>query len=151
MSNATTTITVPDTTEARAASAATIIAPDDFEEQPPTKKQRKEVRRAERQAAEDDEIAAQDAELDASGREYARTWRAYEEARARLMQTIVHEVGSVANINGAAHRDLTDDEVSRVLIGRKRAAQWAWSEFQSAEAQYMIAVDGNMPVEFRQP
>lgn len=95
--------------------------------------------------------AAEDALLDDAGRAYARAWKEYEAARSRVMHSLVYEEGSVAATDRVAHRDLTDEERADLTERRIRAAQSAWSEFQHAERMYVLAVDGNMPVEFRQP
>ncbi|MCK8608878.1 hypothetical protein [Agromyces sp. C10] len=95
--------------------------------------------------------AAEDAIRKNNGRAYAEAWQAYEEARSRLMHSLVYEEGSVAATDRVAHRDLTGEERADLTERRIRGAQLAWAEFQTAERAYVFAVDGNMPVEFRQP
>ena len=101
--------------------------------------------------ADVERLAAEDAPLEISGRAYADAWTEYEEARSRLMYSLVYEEGSVAATNQVAHRGLTDEERVNLTERGIRAAQSPWSEFQRAERMHVVAIGGNIPVEFRRP
>lgn len=96
------------------------------------------------------EIAEQDAELEHTGRRYAETWAAYEEARGLLMDTVVYAPGSVAARDRVSLRELTSKERAEVLDQRTKAVQEAWLDFQNAELERILS-DDDMPVGIRTP
>lgn len=97
------------------------------------------------------EQAAEDARLEETGRAYALAWSAYEEARTRFMDMVLHGGTDVPLDERLGHDDLTDAERELILADREATVRMTWGMFQLAQFEYTLAVDGNTLVEQRRP